>query len=103
MPEPFLFEVATPLGFTVRTTADYWQRLVVKHPDLVDKLEDIKITLCQPEHIRRSRCDPMVLLFYRCGGRHWVVAAAKRADGTGFLVTAYQTDVIKEGERIWPK
>ena len=100
---PFLFEVPTPLGFTVRTTADYWQRLVAKHPELADRLEAVKTTLSQPDQVRHSRRDLTVLLFYRRGVRHWVVAVAKRADGTGFLVTAYQTDAIKEGEPIWPR
>jgi hypothetical protein len=98
-----LFEVLTPLGFTVRTTAEYWRRLVVKHPDLADRLEDVKTALRQPEQVRQSRRDPTVLLFYRRGILHWVVAVTKRADDTGFLVTAYQTDAIKEGESIWPR
>ncbi len=102
-PSPLLFEIPTPLGFTVRTTADCWHRLVAKHPDLLDKLEEVKDTLRQPEQVRQSRRDPAVLLFYRRGVRHWVVAVAKRADHAGFLVTAYQTDAIKEGEQIWSR
>ena len=27
----------------------------------------------------------------------------QRIDGEGFLITAYQTDAIKEGEKVWPK
>jgi hypothetical protein len=52
---------------------------------------------------RFHRRDPTVLLFYRRGILHWVVAVTKRAYDTGFLVTAYQTDAIKEGESIWPR
>jgi hypothetical protein len=81
----------------------YWQRLVAKHLDLAERLEEVKSALRQPEQVRQSRRDPAVLLFYREGARHWVVAVAKRADDTGFLVTAYQTDAIKEGEPLWPK
>jgi hypothetical protein len=57
-----------------------------------------------PSEIRLSRSDPAVYLFYRPEriGR-WVCAVAKRLDGEGFLITAYPTDAIKEGERIWPK
>jgi len=29
------FEIVTPLGFTVRTSEGYWQRLMGKHPDLL--------------------------------------------------------------------
>lgn len=34
------FEIPTPLGFTVRTSENYWQRLLTKHPDIAD-LEDL--------------------------------------------------------------
>lgn len=100
---PILFAVSTPLGFVVRTTRAHWERLVAKHPDMADKLEEVKAALSNPEQVRRSRRDVSVLLFYRGAVRHWVVAVAKRAESDGFLITAYQTDAIKEGEVIWPK
>jgi hypothetical protein len=100
-----LFAVQTPLGFTVRVSARYWATIVAKHPDLADRVADVQAVLREPEEIRQSRRDPAVLLFYRSEGRHgrWVVAVAKREGGDGFLVTAYRTDAIKEGERLWPK
>ena len=30
------FEILTPLGFSVRTTEEYWQKLITKHPDIAD-------------------------------------------------------------------
>jgi hypothetical protein len=35
--------------------------------------------------------------------KRWVVAVARRSNGDGFLITAYQTDVIKEGKTVWLK
>ncbi|MSU62581.1 MAG: hypothetical protein EXS31_09315 [Pedosphaera sp.] len=98
-----LFAVATPLGFIVRTSPEYWQKIVTKHPDLDGRLELIKSTLALPDEIRRSSRDGEILLFYRATDKRWVVAVARRLNGDGFLVTAYQTDTIKEGETIWPK
>ena len=98
-----LFEILTPLCFTVRTSQAYWQQIVLKHPDLGERLESVKLTLAAPEEIRRSSRDANVLLFYLAGNRRWVVAVARRADREGFLITAYQTDAIKEGETIWHK
>jgi plasmid stabilization system protein ParE len=100
-----LFAVTTPLGFTVRVSARYWGTIVGKHPDLADRLLDVQAALREPDEIRRSRRDPAVLLFYRSDGprERWVVAVAKHANGSGFLVTAYRTDAIKEGERLWPR
>lgn len=100
-----LFAVETPLGFTVRVSNRYWTAIVMKHPDLADRVVDVQSALRTPDEIRRSRRDPAVLLFYRSDqtrGR-WVVAVAKHEAGDGFLVTAYRTDAIKEGERLWPR
>lgn len=100
-----LFAVKTPLGFTVRVTQRYWATILTKHPDLGDRIVDIQAALRDPQEVRRSRRDPAVLLFYRVDDlpRRWVVAVAKREGEDGFLVTAYRTDAIKEGARLWPK
>ena len=100
-----LFAVETPLGFTVRVSVGYWATIVEKHPDLANRLVDVQSALRAPEEVRRSRRDPAVFLFYRSDARRgrWVVAVTKREGCDGFLVTAYRTDAIKEGERLWPK
>ena len=101
-PKP-LFEILTPLGFTVRTSAAYWQKIILKHPDLAEYLELVKQALALPDEIHRSSRDAEVLLFYLAGEHRWVVAVARRANHEGFLITAYQTGAIKEGETIWHK
>ena len=99
-----LFSVGTPLGFRVRVTRAYWETIVAKHPELAARVEDVKTALGQPDEIRRSRRDAHVFLFYHAEGisRRWVVAVAKKSNAEGFLVTAYRTDAINEGERVWP-
>ena len=103
--EELLFEVTTQLDFTVRVIATYWDLIVtIKHPVMAGLERDVKETLENPEQIRVSRSDPKVFLFYRIQrSRRWICAVAKRLNGEGFLVTAYPTDAIKEGEYIWPK
>ncbi len=97
-----MFEILTPLHFTVRTSATYWQKLIVKHPDIAELCDLVQETLRDPDEIRRSSHDPNVLLFYRSHRENrWVVAVARKLNGDGFLITAYQTDAIKEGESIW--
>ena len=102
--EETFFAVTTPLGFTVRVTHRYWQLITtMKHPIMAGHEADVQATLSDPEEIRRSRSDENVLLFYRTqrAGR-WVCAVTRRQDDTGFLITAYPTDAIKEGIRLWP-
>lgn len=96
------FEILTPLRFTVRTSESYWQRLLTKHPDIAELEELVQQALAAPDEIRRSSRDNDVLLFYLARSeKRWVVAVARRLNGDGFLITAYQTDAIKEGESIW--
>jgi hypothetical protein len=104
-PDDVLFEVLTPLGFRVRVTLAYWELIItVKHPIMAGRENDVKETLENPSEIRRSKSDPDVYLFYKPEriGR-WVCAVAKQRDGDGFLITAYPTDAVKEGETIWPR
>jgi hypothetical protein len=48
------FEILTPLGFTVRTSEGYWQRLITKHPDIAELEELVQQALASPDEIRRS-------------------------------------------------
>lgn len=82
---PIRFEIETPLGFTVRTTEGYWQRIVtMKHRTIRDHEEDVKHTLSNPDVVRRSVADPSVLLFYRPIEIGWMVAVVRRLNGEGF-------------------
>jgi hypothetical protein len=98
------FEILTPLNFTVRTSEEYWQKLIVKHPDIADLEAKVRQALNSPDEIRSSSRDPNLLLFYLVlKEKRWVVAVARKLNGDGFLITAYQTDAIKEGETLWHK
>jgi hypothetical protein len=105
MADDVLFEVLTLLHFRVRVTRAYWDLIItIKHPVMAGREDDVQETLQNPSEIRQSKSDQDVFLFYkpeRIG--QWVCAVSKRLNGDGFLITAYLTDAIKEGELVWPK
>ena len=103
--DELLFDALTPLGFRVRVTKKYWAFIVfAKHPVMEGCEQLVQMTLEAPDEVRLSRSDPQVHLFYKAERRsRWVCAVAKRLHQEGFLVTAYPTDAVKEGERIWPR
>ncbi len=104
-PGELFFEVSTPLGWSVRTTRSHWDLITTfKHPVMTGQEEKVQGVLRSPDEIRISRGDPSVHLFYKLErpGR-WLCAVAKRLNGEGFLITAYPTDAIKEGDRVWPR
>lgn len=100
-----LFEVRTPVGCRVRVTRARWELITtIKHPVMAGRESSVRQTLEAPDEVRQSRVDPQVLLFYRAEGtKRWVCAVARRAPDHSFLVTAYPTDAIKEGVRVWQK
>ena len=102
--QAMILEVVTPLGFTVRVTKAYWEIIsTLKHPVMQGHLEEVREALATPDEIRLSKSDGQVYLFYktRRPGR-WVCAVSRRTGSDGFLITAYPTDAIKEGEHLWP-
>ena len=105
MSDALLFEVETPLGFRVRVTRSRWELISrVKHPAMSGKELSVKAALERPDQIRQSRSDPKVFLFYRSEqSNRWVCAVAREQESSGFLITAYPTDRIKEGVKVWPK
>ena len=100
-----LFQVQTPLGFSIRVTTDRWKLIVTaKHPVMAGRESLVRSALEAPDEVRQSLIDSQVLLFYKAEAtRRWTCAVAKRAAEGAFLITAYPTDAIKEGVRIWPK
>ena len=100
-----LFEVLTPLGFRVSVSRQRWELITtVKHPVMAGGQNQVRSTLERPDETRQSRADPRVLLFYKVEApKRWTCAVVKRTNDEAFLVTAYPTDAIKEGVRIWPK
>ena len=66
---------------------------------------DVQKTLLEPDEVRRSRSDRNVYLFYkREKAKRWVCAVVKKhINDKGYLITAYPTDKIKEGDLVWSK
>jgi len=61
-----VFEVRTPVDFTVCETKATWSRIVAfKHPVMAGRESEIRLALENPDQIRRSRTDPSVFLFYK--------------------------------------
>lgn len=96
-----LFNILSPLGFTVRTNRGYWQKIVLKHPDIKDRIDEIKNTLRDPIEMRESSRDENILLFYGAKEKYWMVVVVRCLNGEGFIITAYRTDAIKEGRRVY--
>ncbi|HCC69450.1 MAG TPA: hypothetical protein DEP99_06155 [Nitrospiraceae bacterium] len=101
--ENLFLTVKTPLNVVVRTTVSYWGYLItVKHPVMKGKEKIVKTVLQNPDEIRQSRTDKDVFLYYKKFDRLYCVVV-RLIGMEGFLITAYPTDKVKEGDVIWTK
>ena len=79
----------TPLGFRVFCSWESWQRIAtIKHPAILNKLEEVRRTLREPVAVCRSVGDPNVVLFYSQVEPRLICAVVKRANDSGYLITA---------------
>lgn len=99
------FQVKTPHGVLIRTTKEYWQKIITtKHPSIAKYEDKVKETLKDPDEIWRSKQDEEVYLYYKNIGKLYVCVIIDQVMiNEGYIVTAYLTDRIKEGEQIYVK
>ena len=99
------FNAQTPFGIAVRTTKEYWQKIIsIKHPSVKQFEKEAIKALESPDQIRRSKQDPRVHLYYKSLGKLFICIVADHMNAKeGYIITAYLTDRIKEGEQIYVK
>ena len=80
---------------------------ICEHPEMVPLQEGIGEALSLPDCVMTSVADPDARLYYRLYratsvGDKYLCVVVKASDGGGFVLTAYLTDRIKRGVRLWP-
>jgi hypothetical protein len=95
------FEVVSSLGKKIRTSDEYWAKIVsTKHPAMAGQENLVKLTIATPNEVRRSKKDETIHLHYRKSGDDYCCVVVKHLNGDGFVVTTYMTSKIKIGDRI---
>ena len=93
-------------GLAIRLTDERLAH-ILEHPEMVGLEDAIEATLLQPEQIVESLSDPQAHLYYRFYmgtrvGDKFLCVVVKVLETDAFVLTAYLTDKIKKGVRIWP-
>ncbi len=64
----------------------------------------VKDTLKDPDIIIRERIDPNVYIYYKCYKKfYYICVVVKHLNNEGYIITAYITDRLKRGEKIYEK
>jgi len=77
-----------------------------KHPETLEFIDRIAITLRNPDIVKRSKTSKRVKLYYRffidiLQGKYFVVVV-KQVEQY-YISTFYITDKVKEGEILWQR
>ncbi len=78
------------------------------HPEMRKQIDKIKQTLLEPDCIIISQTDKNVNLYYKYYPitpvtEKYLCVVVKTLHNDSFIITAYFTDTIKRGEKIWEK
>lgn len=76
--------------------------MTIKHPIMKNKEDVVENILRDPQEIRKSRIDKKVFLYYKTIGRLYCVVA-KHENESGYIITAYPVNKLKEGDVVWRK
>ena len=99
-----IFEIIDKLKRKIKFTHERKEHILVRHPEVTEFVLFEKILL-DPDLIRTSLYDEKVLLYYTDVSKEYkyLVLVVKTLDGEGFILTAYKTNIIKEGKERWKK
>ena len=80
---------------------------IIQHPEMANMESAIQETLIVPEVVRKSSTDDAVYLYYQYRegttvGNKWLCTVVKYLEDDAFIITAYLTDKLKQGEQVWP-
>lgn len=105
MAQRIVFQVTTPLGYRVVLTRNRWREIIrFKHPAVAQYRKEVRQCLRVPDRIRSSAKDADVHLYYlELDNRYLCVVVADGEAEECFVVTAYLTKRVKQGEEIWTK
>jgi len=91
-------------GREIRLDDGRWKHIITVHPEIERYRKEVEETVSNPDKIKRSLYSNEVVIYYRqkvLNGKHMAVVIKVNDDK--FVITAYMTDRIKEGEMIWQR
>ena len=106
MTQRILFRATSPLGYPVVLTRNRWREIVrFKHPAVEQHERHAEQCISQPEVVRASAKDADVHLHYLplAPNQYLCVVVAPGSTEEHFVVTAYLTDRLKQGDELWKK
>lgn len=97
-------EITCALGKRIAFTKERYMHIVIRHPELEGKEDEIIKTLTDADFVQESTYDKNVLLYYRTLKQNdYFVVVVKILNNHAFIITSYIANIIKKGDIIWKK
>ena len=92
---------------SIRLTDERLDHLL-QHPEMMELEMAIAETVLRPQQVVESLTDSLARLYYRfytgtTVGDKYLCVIVKVVGDDAFVLTAYLTDKVKRGVRIWPR
>jgi len=107
-----MFVVTDPRQYQIRLTKACWyNHILIEHPEMKGRLDDVKRAIKIPDYIYQSKYKPSSHLYYYKIGRGLskkeyvlVVITIRHRTSKGYVQTAFLVDSLsKGGNLIWKK
>lgn len=94
-------------GDEVDLPNERWAHIIREHPEVGAHKGKIAEVLTNPTHVKRSRRDKDVLLYYRHYSEifygKYLLVVVKKETKRSFILTSYITDAVRKGDTLWEK
>ena len=102
----YIFEILDKNGRKIHLSKERWSHIVNDHPEISNRLEEIRDTLKRPLAVRTSDYDENVRFYYRYYKNinlkeKYLLVIVKYLNGNGFIITIFYINKIK-GQK-WTK
>jgi hypothetical protein len=95
----------SPFGALIRLTAERWQHIVYRHPELRHSRMAVLMTVAAPDVVVQGNAEEMLAVRQTEPARWLVVAYKEDSAGDGFIITAFVTSRVTRilrRPRLWP-
>jgi hypothetical protein len=98
-----VFSEIDPFGDSIKLTDERWQHILTRHPEMSGHLDNLRLTIKEPNTIYRSQIEPTEYHFYRLletniGQLYLIAIVIKTA--APFIVTAHFVSSLRKGGKL---
>ncbi len=92
----YIFEITDKTSRKIHLAKERWKHITLKHPNMSNKLEDVKRALINPLLIIPHKFDDTMrnyYIYYKLE-KHYLLVSVKYLNGDGYVATAFITRKI---------